>query len=114
MTSPLKSPYEIFRRSKTGTCLVIQKRALVTGEPIPAPDLRTYVAMDTIRTPFHEITIKAGSRMILADDAAVALIANGGIQLEAPEVLMYWKDAAEAKQAEKYESRRKDRQLIRE
>jgi hypothetical protein len=112
MTSPQKSPYEIFRSSKSGKCLVIQKRDLVTGEPIPAPDLRTYVALDTIRTPFDGITIKAGSRIILADDAAVALIANGGIQLEAPEVLIYWKDAAEAKQAEKYESRRNDRQLV--
>jgi len=102
--------YHLFRvgRGKT-KFTVLQLRGVTTGEPLYAADLAVYLVLLPLPTPWWEIRIGKGSRMMLAPDAAAPLLAGAVIEPILSETLIPWRHAYEADQAAKY-FRRKDRQ----
>lgn len=111
MESTKPSPYQFFRVGRSGSRFtVLQVRPVNGGKALNAADLTAYTVLQPVETPFWQIRIGKGSRMILADDAAAHLLSAGMIEPILSETLAPWRPAYEAAKAAKYESRRKDRQ----
>lgn len=82
-------PYRIFRQKAGAGVSVLQVRDPETDEAIHLPDLECYRARVTIQTPWHEIAIRPGSRLLLTPHAARFLLAAGNIiAMEEPNLII--------------------------
>lgn len=108
MKSTRPPTYALYRVGRSGTKFtVLQLRAVNGGSAVNAADLAAYAVVRPVQTPWWKITIGAGSRMLLADDAAGPLLAEGMITPLLSETLVPWRPAYDADRAAKHDARKR-------
>jgi hypothetical protein len=94
MTKPNKSrPYRIFRATPTTAALVLQIADPESGEPVQLHELEAYIAGKKLDSPWFQVGLPTGSRLLLTPSAARFLLAAGSIKTLEEPILVPLRDA---------------------
>jgi len=96
----LPTRYRLFKLTSHGRFLVVEN-----AEGLLSP----YRCLEPIGTPFAGVRLGVGSIMLLSDDTAALMLAQGGIEALEPIKLRYWREVEAERQAARYEARKLSR-----